>query len=295
MNDEPQADERHPDERHDDGVLTRELVRFFDQMSAHFPGHVMQRVLEPDGRVRYSYVSPGLAALGLDRAAIMAETASAQSWVHPDDAGRWRAALLASAETLDTLDAEVRVIGDDGRVRWIRSIGNPRRVASGAVVWDGIALDVSEKREALDALRLAKMEADAAEAGKARIIAAVGAMLDDVMAGLQQVARRTRAEGEFRDVLARLSDARRALESGAGGIDDARPEGARPDALAGLSGRQHAVLALLADARSNREIATALGITEGTVKLHVAAVLRHLGAVNRTEAAMMYRRPAHPA
>ena len=150
------------DDAHDDGVLTRELVRFFDQMSAHFPGHVMQRVLEPDGRIRYSYVSPGLSALGLDRDVIMADTSSNQSWIHPDDAGRWRAALLTSAQMLDTLDEEVRIIGDDGRVRWIRSIGNPRRVASGAVVWDGIALDVSEKREALNALRLAKMEADAA-------------------------------------------------------------------------------------------------------------------------------------
>ncbi|WP_376989476.1 LuxR C-terminal-related transcriptional regulator [Bosea sp. R86505] len=273
----------------DDGVLTRELVRFFDQMSAHFPGHVMQRVLEPDGRVRYSYVSPGLSALGLDREAIMTELASAQSWIHPDDAGRWRAALLTSAETLDTLDEEVRVIGGDGRVRWIRSIGNPRRVASGAVVWDGIALDVSEKREALDALRLAKMEADAAEAGKARVIAAVGAMLEDVLGELRQAARRTRAEVAFQDVLERLSNARRALEQGAVTLDDARLSAERPEPLSALSGRQRDVLALLAEARSNREIAAALGITEGTVKLHVAAVLKQLGAANRTQAAMMHR------
>lgn len=283
------------DEPHDDGVLTRELVRFFDAMSAHFPGHVMQRVLEPDGRIRYSYVSPGLSALGLDRDAIMAETASAQSWVHPDDAGRWRAALLTSAEMLETLDEEVRVIGDDGRVRWIRSIGNPRRVASGAVVWDGIALDVSEKREALDALRLAKIEADAAEAGKARIIAAVGAILGEVLGELRQVARRTRAEVEFQGVLARLSNARRALGQGAVALDDPHPAAGRPDRMAMLSARQQGVLALLAEARSNREIAAELGITEGTAKLHVAAVLKQLGAANRTEAAMMYRQQAEPA
>jgi DNA-binding NarL/FixJ family response regulator len=273
----------------EDDVLPRELGRFFDQMSAHFPGHVMQRVLEADGRVRYSYVSPGLSALGLDRDAIMADSASAQSWVHPDDSGRWRAALRSSAETLETLDEEVRVIGDDGRVRWIRSIGNPRRVASGAVVWDGIALDVSEKREALDALRLAKMEADAAEASKARVITAVGAMLHDVIGELRHAARKTRAEIEFQNVLARLSNARRALDQGAAGPEDAQPANERPKRLSALSERQHSVLALLAEARSNREIAAALGITEGTVKLHVAAVLKQLGAANRTEAAMIYR------
>ncbi len=278
----------------EDDVLPRELGRFFDAMSAHFPGHVMQRVLEPDGRIRYSYVSPGLSALGLDRDAIMAETASAQSWVHPDDAGRWRAALLTSAETLDTLDEEVRVIGDDGLVRWIRSIGNPRRVASGAVVWDGIALDVSEKREALDGLRLAKAEADAAEAGKARVIAAVGTMLEEVLGEMRQAARRTGPEAWFQGVLARLSNALRALDQGAVALD--RLEMAEPPLgrLSALSERQRGVLALLAEARSNREIAAAFGITEGTVKLHVAAVLRQLGAGNRTEAAMMYRQYRQP-
>lgn len=283
------------DQSHDDGVLTRELERFFDQMSAHFPGHVMQRVLEPDGRVRYSYVSPGLSALGLDRDAIMAEAASAQSWVHPDDAGRWRAALLTSAELLETLDEEVRVIGDDGRVRWIRSIGNPRRVASGAVVWDGIALDVSEKREALDALRLAKADADAAEAGKARVIAAVGTMLDEVLSELRQVARRTGEEAEFKSVIGRLSNARLALGQGAVALDDPRFAADRPDRWASLSARQYAVLSLLAQARSNREIASELGITEGTVKLHVAAVLKQLSATNRTEAAVIYRQQERPA
>ncbi|MGY6251367.1 LuxR C-terminal-related transcriptional regulator [Bosea thiooxidans] len=277
------------DETHDDGVLTRELVRFFDRMSAHFPGHVMQRVLEPDGRIRYSYVSPGLSTLGLDRDAIMAETASAQSWVHPDDAGRWRAALLTSAQILETLDEEVRVIGDDGRVRWIRSIGNPRRVASGAVVWDGIALDVSEKREALDALRLAKMEADAAEAGKARVIAAVGTMLEEVLGELRQAARRTGAEAGFQNALDRLSNARRALGQGAVALDGLETAEPPPGRLSGLSERQRGVLALLAEARSNREIAAALGISEGTVKLHVAAVLKQLGAANRTEAAIIAR------
>ncbi len=277
------------DEAPDDGVLTRELARFFDRMSAHFPGHVMQRVLEPDGRVHYSYVSPGLSALGLDRDAIMAERSSAQSWVHPDDAGRWRAALRASAESLETLDEEVRVIGDDGRVRWIRSIGNPRRVASGAVVWDGIALDVSDKREALDALRLAKADADAAEASKARVIASVAAMLDESLRELRLAARRTREETAFQGVLERFSSARSALERGAVALEAIDVDGDRRNRFAGLSERQRAVLGLLGEARSNREIAVALGITEGTVKLHVAAVLKQLGAANRTEAAMMCR------
>jgi DNA-binding NarL/FixJ family response regulator len=51
-----------------------------------------------------------------------------------------------------------------------------------------------------------------------------------------------------------------------------------------LSGRELEVLRLLVVGRRNREIAGALDITEGTVKLHVSSILGKLGACDRTEA-----------
>ncbi len=51
-----------------------------------------------------------------------------------------------------------------------------------------------------------------------------------------------------------------------------------------LSAREVEVLRLLVSGRRNREIATALDIAEGTVKLHVSSILGKLGAVDRTEA-----------
>lgn len=58
------------------------------------------------------------------------------------------------------------------------------------------------------------------------------------------------------------------------------------DRVAGsqLSGREIEVLRLLVSGRRNREVATALEITEGTVKLHVSSILAKLGAEDRTEA-----------
>ena len=272
-----------PSKVQDEFLITRDLARFFDRMAAHFPGHVMQRVLEPDGRVRYTYVSPGLASLGLDPEAIVAEKASSQGWVHPDDASRWRAALRSSAEALETLDEEVRVIGNDGRVRWVRSIGNPRRLASGAVVWDGIALDATEKREALEALKLAKAEADAAEAAKARALSGCAIALEAPLAELRARARRDKtltATVEKLEAAARLLVDRAAqaeLPAAAAGEDPRR---------AGLTQRQRDVLDLLGEGLSNRDIGARLGISEGTAKLHVAAILRALGLANRTEAAL---------
>ncbi len=55
---------------------------------------------------------------------------------------------------------------------------------------------------------------------------------------------------------------------------------------AALTRRQRDVLELMAQGRSNREIAEALGLAEGTVKVHVAAVLRALNVSNRTQAVL---------
>jgi two-component system, NarL family, response regulator len=52
-----------------------------------------------------------------------------------------------------------------------------------------------------------------------------------------------------------------------------------------LSSRELDVLRLLVKGRRNREIATALDITEGTVKLHVSSILGKLEVTDRTEAA----------
>ena len=52
-----------------------------------------------------------------------------------------------------------------------------------------------------------------------------------------------------------------------------------------LSGRELEVLRLLVQGRRNREIAAALDITEGTVKLHVSSILGKLRVTDRTEAA----------
>jgi two-component system NarL family response regulator len=56
-----------------------------------------------------------------------------------------------------------------------------------------------------------------------------------------------------------------------------------------LTPRELGVLKLLTAGRSNKEIAAALGTTEGTIKGYVVSILGKLGASNRTEAAAVAR------
>ena len=64
---------------------------------------------------------------------------------------------------------------------------------------------------------------------------------------------------------------------------------ARPDRLR-LTRRQKEILPLLAQGMSSKEIARRLLIAESTTKIHTAALLRALGARNRTEAAFLAAR-----
>lgn len=71
-------------------------------------------------------------------------------------------------------------------------------------------------------------------------------------------------------------------------VDGERPASPQPVPTsngAKLSGRQKEVLSGLVRGLSNKEIARELHLAEGTVKMHVGAVLRVLGASNRAHAA----------
>jgi two-component system nitrate/nitrite response regulator NarL len=83
----------------------------------------------------------------------------------------------------------------------------------------------------------------------------------------------------------------------------AEPEARRPAApLSLLTPRELEILEHVADGLSNKMIARALEITDGTVKLHVKAILRKLGMRSRVEAAVTavehglgkYRRKSGP-
>lgn len=54
-----------------------------------------------------------------------------------------------------------------------------------------------------------------------------------------------------------------------------------------LTPRQQQVLELMCEGLSNKEIAIRLGMAEGTVKIHVTAILRAMNASNRTHAVIL--------
>ncbi|MGB5584976.1 MAG: response regulator transcription factor [Gammaproteobacteria bacterium] len=85
-----------------------------------------------------------------------------------------------------------------------------------------------------------------------------------------------------RNVVAQdLTDALARMVQGDTSVDD--EEGPFSE----LTPREMEILCLLAEGQSNKLIARNLGISDGTVKLHVKAILRKLGIHSRVEAAVI--------
>ena len=64
-------------------------------------------------------------------------------------------------------------------------------------------------------------------------------------------------------------------------------ESGQPGRFSSLTPREFEILRHLAEGQSNKEIARDLGITDGTVKLHVRSILRKLQVRSRVEAAVI--------
>ncbi len=128
-------------------LMLEETERRLRSIAANLPGVVFQRVLDPNGKYSYPYVSDGIEEiLGCQAADIVADSSILFDAMLDSDRDRLQAALEVSAETLEAVDEDVRVNAPDGRVRWLSGQSRPRRRGD-TIVWDGLILDVTEEVE----------------------------------------------------------------------------------------------------------------------------------------------------
>ena len=134
----------------------------FRTLADNLPGIVFRQTLSAEGEIRDRYVSPSVqSALGVDAEEFISGRARLLDFIHPDDREKKLQGLRDSAVSLKPFTVELRrTAKPDDEVRWWQISATPRRLGDGTVEFDGIALDVTDRRTAEDQLRQAlKMEA----------------------------------------------------------------------------------------------------------------------------------------
>jgi DNA-binding NarL/FixJ family response regulator len=113
---------------------------------------------------------------------------------------------------------------------------------------------------------------------------ASGFMLKDAPPAELLAAIRTVAGG---DAVLAPTTTRRLIDQFARLLPDPGQQQDRDAVLSKLTDREQTVFAELAAGRSNREIATELHLSEGTVKIHVGRILTKLGLRDRVQAVVL--------
>jgi diguanylate cyclase (GGDEF)-like protein len=120
--------------------------------------HLYEMEYLPDGSyVCNTFIGEGLESL---LGPLPGDRTPEEAWedaVHPDDREAYNEA--AGQLALDqAAEVEYRLVGYDGRTRWVWDRMRPRRTPDGRLLVDGIVADVTERRKASDALEEARRE-----------------------------------------------------------------------------------------------------------------------------------------
>jgi DNA-binding CsgD family transcriptional regulator/tetratricopeptide (TPR) repeat protein len=217
-------------------------------------------------------VAAGLAELARARHADAEEQAARELAGDLVDRSR---ALASMPAWLPTPVVEANRLTAEAEWSRVAGTSDPERWAASALAWETLGYPWQagyarwRQAEALLARGAPRPDAAAALARARELAGELGARL--LAAEIDSLGRRARLE----------------LVDRAGGEvpeDPARPAATPTDEL-GLTPREREVLALVADGRTNRQIAEALFISAKTASVHVSNILAKLGVANRGEAA----------
>lgn len=157
----------------DNATLALQVSRERLQMLMdNVPGFIYQRALHPDGTITFPFVNEGVFDLtGFKPEEVMADPALLMGIIHPDDQGPYQAGIRESGRTLAPFNMEFRLILPNRELKWIRSISKPVKQDDGTVIWNALILDITERKNANDALQAAKQQAESANQAKSEFLA----------------------------------------------------------------------------------------------------------------------------
>lgn len=127
----------------------RQTQALFQNMAANVPGMLYQYLKNPDGGDAFIYVSSSSGEiLELEPEKLLENSQVLWEIIHPNDRSSLEESIDISAHTLQQWRWEGRIITPSGNLKWIQGISRPKQEPNGEIIWDGIVVDISDRKEA---------------------------------------------------------------------------------------------------------------------------------------------------
>ncbi|MEG4813389.1 PAS domain S-box protein [Microcoleus sp. K5-D4] len=144
----------------------------FHKLANTVPGELYIFVQHPDGSVKMEYISPLCREIQeLEPEEIQNNSALLYEQIHPDDRSSYFQAIVKSATDLEPFSHEWRIVTASGKLKWLQGYSRPELRENGDIVWHGIIIDTSDRKQAEQELQQAKEAAEAANKTKSLFLA----------------------------------------------------------------------------------------------------------------------------
>jgi PAS domain S-box-containing protein len=126
----------------------------FRYMTENVPGMLYRYIWHPDGTDDLTYVSSQIREMfELEPDVALGDPSQLWGRVHPDDIARIEEAAKYSATTLEPFTSEYRLLLPQQGLRWVQNQSRTERLDDGTVIWDGVVLDTTARKNAELALQ----------------------------------------------------------------------------------------------------------------------------------------------
>ncbi len=119
-------------------------------------GYVFQFGNRSDGQTYFSYLSAGVESIhGVSVREVYDNAYALLSQIDNTQLQAYLAAEQRSACDMTDFIFDARMVRKDGEARWVQMRSRPQRLQNGDIVWDGLALDITQQKQQEEKLRLA--------------------------------------------------------------------------------------------------------------------------------------------
>ncbi|MGG6293129.1 PAS domain S-box protein [Leptolyngbya sp. AN02str] len=129
-------------------IATKKTELHFRQMVGNVPGMIYQHICHKDGTDYFPFVGCNCFSIfEVEPTDIQKNANTLWEMVDPDDLRAFRRNSALAAQLLQTYETELRIVTPTGCVKWIQSIAHPTMQPNGDIIWDGVMIDISNRRK----------------------------------------------------------------------------------------------------------------------------------------------------